>query len=126
MNLLLDTHVLLWWLDDHPKLGRRARRLIADADNLILVSAASIWEMCIKRELGKLRLPDDFLNALEGEGFHLLGVEPRHALALRQLPPHHRDPFDRMLIAQCAVEGLSFATRDQNNLRYENIRLVEV
>lgn len=123
---MLDTHVLLWWMGDHPKLGDCARQLIADTDNLVFVSVASIWEICIKQELGKLKLPSDFRRALDEEGFHMLDIKAEHALALRDLPPHHRDPFDRMLIAQCAIEGLAFATRDQNNLRYDKIRLVEV
>ena len=125
MNLLLDSHVLLWWLGDDPTLGSQSRQVIADIDNMVFVSAASIWEIAIKQSLNKLRLPDDFQQVLANEPFQLLDVSSRHAFALKDLPLLHRDPFDRMLIAQCLVEKLTFLTRDENNLRYEIIRCME-
>src|SRR5580704_2580165 len=104
MNLLIDTHVLIWWSANSRRLGRGARELIAAPENSVWVSAASIWEISIKTSIGRLeisgilngRIPED----LERHGFRTLPIMVQHALAVRELPLHHRDPFDRMLIAQ--------------------------
>jgi len=112
MNLLLDTHVLLWWLDDHPALQPRAREAIAEGSNLAFVSAASVWEIRIKQSLGKLEIPLDFREVLEAQPFHFLDITAEHAHAVGDLPRHHRDPFDRMLIAQATVERLTVVTSD--------------
>lgn len=111
MNLLLDTHALLWWLADEP-LSERARAEIADPGNAVAVSAASIWEVALKRALGKVTAPDGLALAVEETGFDLLAITAQHAEAAGELPPHHRDPFDRMLIAQAGIEGLVVVTRD--------------
>ncbi len=103
MNLLLDTHVLLWWLDDPSTLSDRAESAIRDPDNNVLVSAATVWEIIIKKAIGKLDAPDDLDQALRDCGFAALPVTVPHALAVRSLPTHHRDPFDRMLV--CAGDG---------------------
>ena len=112
MTLLLDTHVLLWWLDDNPALSTPARNAIADPTNLVMVSAVSIWEIVIKQALNKLTIPADFRQVLSREPLQYLDVTVDHAYAVGELPLHHRDPFDRMLIAQCTVEGLTLVSRD--------------
>src|SRR5438876_152371 len=106
MRLLLDTHVLLWWRDNSPSLSRRARAAIVDAENEILISIASLWEIVIKRTLGKLRFPDDLEMVVREEKFGLLAITFRHLQVLEILPSLHRDPFDRMLLAQSASEGI--------------------
>lgn len=112
MRFLLDTHFLLWWLNDDPLLGDRARELIATPENLIFFSAASVWEIRIKEAIGKLDIPDEFADTLAAQAFEPLAVTPGHAHALRSMPLHHRDPFDRMLVAQARTEQLTIVTRD--------------
>jgi len=119
MNLLLDTHVLLWWLDDHPNLSRQARTAIADGRNLVFVSAAVIWEIQIKQALGKLKIPANFRKVLGQQAFEPLDITMEHAYAVADLPPHHRDPFDRMLVAQAKVEGLTLVTHDNPLIKYK-------
>jgi PIN domain nuclease of toxin-antitoxin system len=114
VNLLLDTHVLLWWLADDPKLGATTRAAIADGRNDVYVSAVTIAEIAIKRSQGKLAAPPELLQVLTEEGFSELPLLSTHAAALETLPWHHRDPFDRMLVAQATVEGLTLATADRN------------
>ncbi len=117
MRLLLDTHALLWWLADEG-LAADARAAIAAGDNQVLLSAASAWEIAIKRALGRLSAPEDLLDQLAASGFDHLPIALRHALAVSDLPAHHRDPFDRMLIAQAMVEGLTVVTRDRRFSAY--------
>lgn len=119
MNLLLDTHVLLWWLDDRPGLSRRAKTAIADGQNLVFVSAAVIWEIQIKHSLGKLKIPANFRKVLDQQDFEFLDITVEHACAIGDLPLHHRDPFDRMLVAQAKVEALTIVTRDKQLKRYK-------
>jgi PIN domain nuclease of toxin-antitoxin system len=111
-RLLLDTHALLWWLADDPALSRRARDAIAEPANEPIVSAASVWEIAIKRSLGKLTAPEDLPKLISEQGFGWLAVEAAHAWHVRELPAHHRDPFDRILIAQALVERLPIVTND--------------
>lgn len=118
MNLLLDTCVLLWWLNDDPALSNKARNTIAEGHNVVFVSAASIWEIRIKQALGKLRLPKSFREVLERQPFMELPVTAEHAHAVFGLPDHHRDPFDRMLVAQAKAEHLALVTRDARIKRY--------
>lgn len=125
MNLLLDTHVLLWWLDDHPALSEKARTIIADPQNIVLISAAVIWEIRIKQALGKLEIPTDFRDTLDRQPFEMLDITADHAHAVGDLPAHHRDPFDRMLVAQTKVERLTLVSRDVHLKRYR-IPLIEV
>ncbi|MCY4482113.1 MAG: type II toxin-antitoxin system VapC family toxin [Spirochaetaceae bacterium] len=117
--LLLDTHVLLWWLDDPASLQTPSRRLIADPRTRVFVSAAVAWEITIKRQLGKLEAPDDLEAALEEERFQHLPITVRHALAVAELPSIHADPFDRIQIAQAGLEGLTIVTRDGTIPRYD-------
>ena len=116
-RLLLDTHVWLWWQSDDRRLARSARAAIANAAEAY-VSAASAWEMVIKTTLGKLRAPTDIEAAVAEGGFRELPVEFRHIAALRTLPPHHRDPFDRLLIAQAHADRLTLVTADPALPRY--------
>lgn len=117
MRLLLDTHVWLWGAMESRRLGDATRAVILDPDNDVYVSAASIWEVALKHEVGKLALPvplPDFVAAQTGPGIaELLDVTARHAVAATTLPRHHRDPFDRMLLAQAQVEGLTLVTVDE-------------
>lgn len=112
MNVLLDTHILLWWLADDASLPDAARTVIATPESEVVVSAASAWEIAIKQALGRLDAPDNLLGALEENDFDTLPMTASHALAAGRLPPHHTDPFDRMLIAQAAVEDLTLITLD--------------
>ena len=116
MKALLDTHTFLWWIADRPQLSPRAREIIADGGNEIFVSAASGWEIAIKAKLGKLDLPDDLehfiVEQLETNAFTSLPIRLEHALHVYTLPQHHRDPFDRILVAQCQLENLPILSAD--------------
>lgn len=118
MRLLLDTHAFLWWWSDDVRLPRPVRDIVSNADE-VLVSAASAWEMAIKQGLGKLRFEGRFDQALSTCGFTELPVRSAHAELVRALAPHHRDPFDRMLISQSLVEGLSLVSCDPAMKAYE-------
>ena len=111
MKLLLDTHALLWWLDGDDRLTPEATEAIADAE-LVAVSAASAWEISIKQALGKLDGPVDLSAEMATNGFKELPVTVAHTVTAGALPPHHADPFDRMLIAQSRLEGLTLVSRD--------------
>lgn len=124
MNLLLDTHILLWAAARPEKLSRKTLRLFGDPDNTLVFSAASLWEIVIKQSLGR----DDFdVNArqlrrgLLDNGYNELSVTSIHALALDDLPPLHKDPFDRMLLAQSRVEGFMLLTADKQILQYPGL-----
>ncbi len=113
MILLLDAHALVWWLADTPRLSPVARGAIADAANDVVVSAATVWELAIKRSAGKITLADDPAVAIEAAGFSGVSVTMADAEVAAALPPHHRDPFDRMLVAQAQTEGLTLVTHDR-------------
>ena len=112
MRLLLDTHVVLWWLADDKRLSAAARDQIFLAEEA-RVSAATVWEIAIKRALGRLEVPDDYLDHVEHNRFRPLAITFEHAEAAGALPRHHDDPFDRMLVAQSRVEGLTLVTADR-------------
>ena len=118
MTYLLDTHVLLWWLDDPALLSDAARRAIGDGKNTIYVSAAVAWEIAIKQALGKLQAPDNLEEVMAANRFLPLPVTVAHALGVRTLPLHHRDPFDRMLLSQALQEGFTLISRDPHVARY--------
>ena len=121
MRLLLDTHVLLWVLADDPALSAEGRALIGRAET-VYVSAVSVWEVSIKAALGKLRIDQDgFLEGLRESGFSPLAISWDHAAAVRQLPDYHRDPFDRLLIAQALAEPLRLLTHDHALARYSEL-----
>lgn len=119
MRLLLDSHVLLWWLDGDERLGQVAVDAIADGGNDAIVSVATLWELTIKQGIGKLEIDGDLRTHLTEEGFTELPITGSHADAVGDLPPHHRDPFDRMLVAQARVEGLTLVTADSRLYEYD-------
>ena len=112
MNLLLDTHVFLWWCDQNTQLKDEASEAIANPHNTIFISVASAWEIAIKEALGRLKTPGSVEDAVEKNGFSPLGMSFAHARTAGALPLHHRDPFDRMLVAQAQVDGLVIVTHD--------------
>jgi PIN domain nuclease of toxin-antitoxin system len=119
VKLLLDTHALLWWLSDDPKLGDATRDLIADPANDILVSVVSLWEILVKVRAGKLVANiEEILAEMQAQGFAVLQIAPAHLVALAGLPMHHRDPFDHLLIAQAVAEGATFLSEDGFTPRY--------
>ncbi|HCA86489.1 MAG TPA: PIN domain nuclease [Streptomyces sp.] len=124
MRLLLDTHVVLWWLADNPELsGELKDTLDREAD--AYVSAVSPWEIAIKQSIGKLRGPDDLAERVRDSEFNRLPVTAAHAVRAGRLPMHHKDPFDRMLVAQAQAEGLTLVTRDKWVQQY-GVPLLEV
>jgi PIN domain nuclease of toxin-antitoxin system len=118
MNLLLDTHIVLWWLLDSSELDARAREMIASPANAVFLSAVVVWEARIKQGVGKLDVPADFAKVLEDQGFEKLPISLAHTHEVHTLPPHHRDPFDRMLVAQAKIERLTLLTRDSIIAQY--------
>lgn len=118
MRLLLDTHVILWWLDDSPELSGEVKDLL-DTEPAVYVSAVSPWEIAIKQSLGKLPGPEDLAERVRDGQFSGLPITGGHGVRAGRLPPHHRDPFDRLLVAQAQTEGLTLVTRDQWIPRYD-------
>lgn len=113
MKLLLDTHAALWFVGGDEHLSPVAHRHLTDRSNLVLLSAVVLLEVSIKRSLGKLEVSDDYVDLLVGAGAQALPLSIDHASAVGRLPQHHRDPFDRMLIAQASVEGAAVVSRDE-------------
>jgi PIN domain nuclease of toxin-antitoxin system len=122
MRLLLDSHTFLWWVKDDPALSRRARAAIADPDNECFLSHASVWEMAIKASLGKLRLPSTVerfvVEQAAANSFQLLSITLAHIASVEGLPFHHRDPFDRLLVAQALHEDMALVSRDSSLKAY--------
>ena len=116
---LLDTQALLWWLDDDRRLSAPAREALAQGARTVYYSAVSVWEIAIKRPTGKLRAPDNLIDAIDADGFVELPVLARHGWVAGALPLHHRDPFDRMIVAQAQVEQLPVITADARIAAYE-------
>ena len=119
MRLLLDTHVVLWWLDDSRRLGVRAKDMISDSDAGVFVSGATACEIAQKAAIGKLRVPNDFVERIAAHDFTELPITLRHGMATKDLPLHHKDPFDRLLIAQARCEGLTLVTADRQLSSYD-------
>ncbi|MDT0596050.1 type II toxin-antitoxin system VapC family toxin [Glaciecola petra] len=117
-RVLLDTHALLWWLNGNQQLGKNSIETISNQDNDIFVSAASIWEIAIKKKKGLLEAPDDFDSIITEEGFKHLPISSYHAEQAGELELHHKDPFDRMLVAQAQAEGLILMTNDNEIPKY--------
>lgn len=118
MRLLIDSHVALWWLGDNESLGMVARAQLTEADE-VYFSVVTPWELGIKRALGKLEYPDGLVEALIAAGFVALPIGPAHAELAPRLPAHHRDPFDRMLVAQAQRESLVLVTADRSIEPYD-------
>jgi PIN domain nuclease of toxin-antitoxin system len=117
--LLLDTHALLWSVGDTNRLSATAREVLSAGVAPAYVSAASLWEIAIKRAAGKLEAPDDLLEQVAAANFGELGITFKHAMLAGALPPHHRDPFDRMLVAQAQSENMTLVTRDPRIVAYD-------
>ena len=119
MNIILDTHVVIWALENNSTLSDKAAEAIIDADNMVFVSAASVWEIGIKRTMGKLETPDNLLEEIRLHRFSSLPISLHHAELAAKLPNIHKDPFDRMLIAQAMYEKLTLVTRDEVTSKYD-------
>jgi PIN domain nuclease of toxin-antitoxin system len=123
VNYLLDTHVLLWWLTGEARLSATVQKTLSQAAGTVWVSVASLWEMALKIKLGKLKMPDPFdsyvLRQIQNNRMEILPIHAPHVLETLQLPPHHRDPFDRLLIAQARKEDLILVSRDQALRAYD-------
>jgi len=122
MKVLVDTHAFLWWITDDPRLSLRAREIFTDGNNELLFSAASGWEISIKVQIGRLRLPADQQPFIEDQlrinVIKSLAIQMNHALHVSTLPSHHRDPFDRLLVAQAQLEGLPILSADPQIGKY--------
>lgn len=123
MNILLDTHVALWAITDDPNLSDKARKLILAPRSIVWVSSVSVWEITIKHSLGRGDMPvsgRDALHYFSQAGYRFLSIEPEHAVAVEELPNHHQDPFDRLLVAQALVEPMRLITHDTTVARYND------
>ncbi|MBU2755586.1 type II toxin-antitoxin system VapC family toxin [Acidithiobacillus sp. CV18-2] len=123
MNILLDTHVALWAITDSPKLPKKAREVIESPRSSVWISAASVWEIAIKHALGRggyAGIQQDATRYFRESGYRFLAVESEHAVAVEELPAHHQDPFDRILVAQALVEPLRLITHDPVMARYSD------
>jgi PIN domain nuclease of toxin-antitoxin system len=122
VNVLLDTHVLIWWIENNRRLGKRAKAIIADDRTNVWISAATVWEISVKAAANRLDVHASFVDQLSTElsrsGFRPLAIGFEHAFAVRKLPLLHADPFDRMLVAQALCEGLTLVTADTILPRY--------
>jgi PIN domain nuclease of toxin-antitoxin system len=123
LNILLDTHVALWAITDNPNLSDKARTLILAPSSTVWISSVSVWEISIKYSLGRGDMPisgRDALHYFRQAGYRFLSIEPEHAVAVEELPNHHQDPFDRLLVAQALVEPMRLITHDTTVARYND------
>ena len=123
MNLLLDTHVALWAITDSPKLPKKAREMIQSPKSSVWISAATVWEIAIKHSLARGDMPvssQDALRYFRDSGYRFLPIDPEHAAAVEDLPAHHADPFDRILVAQALLEPMRLITHDPTVARYSD------
>ncbi len=128
MNLLLDTHIALWAITDSPKLSKKAREMIESPKSSVWISAATVWEIAIKHSMGRGDMPvssQDALRYFHDSGYRFLPIEPEHAAAVEELPAHHADPFDRILVAQALVEPMRLITHDPMVAHYSDT-IIEV
>ncbi len=125
MNLLLDTHIFIWWGDEPRKLSAAAATAIKDPANRIYISAAVIWEIMIKKSLGRIEAPDDPLAVVYAEGFIPLPIRLEHAMALKTVEDLHGDPFDRIQIAQAKAEDFTLVTHDRFILQYADLKTIK-
>lgn len=128
MRFLLDTHTFLWFITANPKLSNQARLIIENSDNIRLLSMASLWEIAIKTSQDKLRLSisfqELFTTHIQNNAIQLLPIEPKHLNQLLTLPYHHKDPFDRLLIAQAIIEDIPIISKDQVFKSYEEVNVI--
>lgn len=118
MQLLLDTHTLLWAMQDSKSLSQKARKAISSEENAVFVSMATLWELSIKKSLKKIKLPKQFNQTVIEAGYELIPITPEHIDFLTTLPLHHRDPFDRLLIAQAKCEEMTLVSNDRLIVKY--------
>ena len=123
MQYLLDTHVILWWFTVPEKINRKAHKIIRDKSNNVFLSSASFWEMAIKKNLGRLTLPHNLLEAVAVENFKILPIMPEESLGVADLPMLHSDPFDRLLIIQAKLHELVIITQDSKISEYPVVTL---
>lgn len=116
---LLDTQIFLWWMTNDQRLTSKIKKILSDPHRLIYLSVASVWEIIIKQQIGKLTLPHNLLLTIKNCGFDLLAIELEHALEIQNLPDYHKDPFDRLLIAQAISEKLTLITSDAKIWKYQ-------
>jgi len=122
MKIIIDTHILLWWVTNDRRLPRKASRLIENVGNNIAVSAASIWEIAIKQSLGRIKIDlKELEEVITTNNFDPLPVKHHHAVTVSELPPHNNDPFDRMLVAQCLAETAYLVTHDEHLKKYGKV-----
>ena len=112
MRYLLDTHIALWWLTEPEKIHAKARKIIQDKSNDIFISSASFWEIAIKKSIGRLTMPHNLLETIALEGFKTLPIMPEECIGVADLPMHHTDPFDRLIVMQAKLYNLAILTRD--------------
>ena len=124
MNLLLDTHILIWWLESSNKLTDNFIRAIENTRNNIFISTGAIWEIVIKKQIGKLEVPDNLLEVIDANNFTPLSITANHIMLLEELPEIHNDPFDRIQIAQAIHEQMILVTLDQKIWKY-NVNILE-
>lgn len=118
MNYLLDTHIILWWLTEPEKIAKKARDIISDRGSSIYISSVSFWEMAIKQSIGRLHFPINMIQLVTQQEFEILPIYANECLATSDLPLHHSDPFDRMLIIQAKLQDLILITRDKKLAEY--------
>lgn len=127
MQYILDTHTLIWFLEDSPKLSNEAKKRITNIQNQCFISICSLWEIAIKLSINKLSLDvsfDDFKTEIQRNDFTILPIEFEHLQQLQQLKFHHRDPFDRLIIAQAQSENIAIISKDENFRKYENVTII--
>lgn len=125
MNLVLDTHIFIWWNDNPSKLSTKAKSAIEDKSNSVFISTVVIWEVVVKTMLGKLEAPDDPLGIALQQGFIPLPITGEHAMTLKTLESHHSDPFDRLLIAQAKHEKYTLLTHDKTIMKYTGFQYIK-
>lgn len=118
MKILLDTHILLWAISDNNILSTTHLKMIENPNNVVFISMATLWKLTIKESIGKIVLPANFLTDMQNNGYEIMKLTVDHLLALQQLPLHHRDPFDQIIIAQAISENCQLLTVDQEILKY--------
>lgn len=118
-SFLIDTHIFLWWLNSSRNISKELSNILGNSSNEIFLSVVSIWEILIKKELKKLRIPKDLDQAITNCGFEILTIKLPHVLALEGLPYYHKDPFDRMLVSQASEEQLTLVSADEKLWKYQ-------
>ena len=119
MKYLVDTHIFIWWMKQDKRIKKEIKSILQDPQNYIYLSIATVWEIVIKKKIGKLKVPHDWKVTLKESNFLLLPISLEHVYKLENLPLHHRDPFDRMLVAQAQVENAALITGDEKLWNYD-------